>query len=288
MPIRVGRRKFNTDPVAGEKAVEALLLKQLKDKTIRAGLPRLQAISDLMLSVATAEAQKLFVVLADRLDEGGDPIRALTGADLAEGMSARVSVGGQVVWDALNQRYYNWKGRVRPDNQDKMFRFNNGATTLSSYFRRSSASIVDSRLGGVQLSINTAPRDEEDTTLDPKNPPDLDGEELDIFIGRIGLRIFPDITASLLPGLASNRWMAINEGDPSLELEIFDGLRTADKLAQPHNGRFVYRPLVVPAMQFWILIRIPQAVRAAVARQFSRMNLNIDKRSKKTQEWDEL
>ncbi len=81
-------------------------------------------------------------------------------------------------------------------------------------------------------------------------------------LGDLQVTIFPRLNASMLPMLASGRWTDTNNG--YFEEQFFPN-RMGEKLSGPQGRQGkIYRPLVLPILQFFLAYRIPRAINRAV------------------------
>ena len=276
MKVRIGQTFKTTDPSDAAKQFQKTVLKAVKKQVIYTSKPFMEKLGQEIQEIAINEAHQMFEVLADKIDQQSTGDLGLTASDLAVGMTSPISAGGSVAWAPLSYHYllqkmrrFSGASKTFIANDQRMFRFGG---YLSGYFRRESASIVDTRFGGVDLKVNTEGLDE-----NPRFDGDVDqlsfGDDLKEFlIGRLSLTIFPNISPSLLPGLASSRWTATLQR-PDFEDSMFSDLRTAQKLSQHHGDNYYYRPLVLPAVQFWVMVRIPAAIQAALSQRLNRSRI---------------
>ncbi|MGH6957629.1 MAG: hypothetical protein ACREEW_13270 [Caulobacteraceae bacterium] len=272
MKVRVGRSGWTTFTSASEleRQISETILKGVSGELADVGNRRLRHLAEIIKDVATEEAHKLFTVLVDLIDQeqagtsyAGFASAALTMGTTLDWSFNRNQLGGRVEWPALNDHYYKFKRRHQPSHANQFFQFSG---RLRAYFNNQGVSIVDNRLGGVDV-----------TPIIKKNEGELQlftraasepGERTveDVLLGKIEIKIFPRVAPSLLPGLASHRWTEVLM-DGSFEKDIFGNLRTGQKLANK-DGR--YRALVAPAVQFWILTRIPNAIFRRVRTYFNK------------------
>lgn len=269
MKVRIGNGGF--EPVTSletlEKRISNKLVETIADRVYEIGPTRVRRIGELIKDVAVEEAHKLFTTLSALIDQidSGESYASFAAADLMTGITAdwgylrNGALSGQVTWNALSDHYYQFKRRHTPAHANQFFQFESG---LKAEFDHFGVTLTDNVLGGVQVEVT------------PKllEAQALGDRELvqELLLGSIMVHIFPKVTASLLPGLASQRWSEVNmEGD--FEREAFSDAEgsfgIAKKLVNKANP---YRPLVAPAVQFWILNRIPQAIYRRLSTYFNK------------------
>jgi len=154
-----------------------------------------------------------------------------------------------VMWDRLSPKWAKYKSRKYPKNAQKFFQASGNLRAQLNYRGRD---WVNSRLGGVQLESKLA---------QPKRD-NLQTGDLEMVLGQIHVRIFPKVSSLLLPGLATRRWATVDRSGDFDRSVIRHA--TGEKLAGSIPGR--QRPLLQPIVQFFILYRIPGAIRKAVTR----------------------
>ena len=153
----------------------------------------------------------------------------------------------KVMWDRLSPKWARYKAKRFPKNFAKFFQ---ASGNLRMQLNRHGRKWVDSRLGGIQLESHLAKA--------PRGP--IQNKRLDLVLGQVHVRIFPKVSSLLLPGLATRRWATVDKSG-QFERAVIGGV-TGEKLAGSVPGR--QRPLLQPITQFFILYRIPAAVRRAV------------------------
>ncbi len=263
MKVRIGRSSFTNDPSVAEKRLKTAILSGVKEQATYLSKPHIERLGAVLLTVATETAHQLFDVLADKMDgiDGG----GLSGLDLGQGADlAGYDWRGSVAWAPLTRDYIRRKVREKGSAADHPFRWSG---RMYNYFRQYGVNIVDSRFGGVNLKIDTDGL----TNTRLRDPAaDIgyadDGTLQKFLLGRLKLSIFPRLDTSMLPGLASNRWTKTLQ-DAQFESAVFEDLKTEHKLAN-HAGE--HRPFVTPAVQFWILVRIPAAIQQTLKQYLNR------------------
>ena len=256
MKVRIGTGPIQTDPKPSE--IEAQIVKTIVDQVIENALdltPRfLRRMEQRLQTVATAEANRIFSTITSIIDR---PQRGGAGGFSASDMMSGVEIdpifkpralakGGSVQWQELSYRYALRK-HTGP-NRDRFFRKSNA---MRNYFARQGSTIVRNRLGGVEVKV------QQTNIPKPGVGRDVLPEQVaHLVFGRINVTMFPRLTPSLAPMLSTRDWTSSNGGQ--MERVIFSGTRTADKLLNRANK---HRPLVTPVVQFFMLVRIPNAIR---------------------------
>lgn len=267
MKVRIGNQPVSDDMDRAEKQIVQELMKTVHQGVDEISEKQLKYAADIAQQAAIYEASQLFQVLADILDEDtltGNSSIGLDARLLSQGASYPQDFSpldgndrGIIPWKDYSVGYSKWKERHYPDHYQQFFVLDQ---SLKSYFKGRADSIISSRFGGVRINVSP-----QTTELDDNFEADLAVIEL----GRVIINIFPDINSSLLPGLSSGRWTdTLENGD--FERDTFSGLKTAAKLVQSHNDVDTYRALVAPAVQFWVLVRIPAAIFARLSKYFKK------------------
>jgi hypothetical protein len=270
-----------------QNRLQSILVDEVKQATLDASPQMLRELRAKLQIAAVEEANRLFPTIAQIIDQSrlGTDYNLLTGKMLAGGSLGEVPsvlrAGGNVEWRSLTLRYANYKRRKFPHNAHKFFVLRGG---LKAYFNRFGVSIVHSRLGGVQVEIadgaiskgqnqrlhlNVGGRSRQLVGLGPGKGAAASVDKF--IIGTLRVRMFPKLSPLVAPGLFSGNWANVNQSG-RLEEAMFGGLRTAAKLVQRHwhshgqgrgHGALVshYRGLVAPAVQFWVLVRLPNVLR---------------------------
>ena len=132
--------------------------------------------------------------------------------------------------------------------------------------------MVEGRFGGVTIDVQPAQAVTNSLDMDGKGKPqdyraisEGDRPSNSTLLGKINIRIFPNIATSLLPGLASRRWSDTGSTNGAMERAML-APSVALKLAGGGVGgtEVPYRPLILPITQFWMLVRIPNAIARAL------------------------
>lgn len=265
-----------------QKKIQDQILGAITRETIEVNVPRIQRLGDAIRATATLEALQLFNVVGDIIDKREGGVSALT----MRGRGPSAFKGSTITWPALNFRYALWKERRAARRMMTLKRRPNRAKQseglrragsffildgkLRAYLKRSGASIVLSRYGGVQVDVDTTGLPGRGRRLREfalnKGDGSLSSErDMKILLGRIRVSIFPRISPSLLPGLASQRWSETFQ-QATFEKATLPGT-IANKLS---GGRGPYRPLVLPVTQFFVMNRIPGVITAQINKTLGR------------------
>lgn len=226
-------------------------------------------------AAATAEANRIFGVILAAMDQTRSSTSGLSYSDVMSGTSLAPGInapGGRIIWPELSYAYAIRKGRTRPQNKNRFFQ-NSGQ--LRNYFTRQGASIVRSRLGGVQVTVDESPahsaasRRYDGRTVWRRAI--LPEEVSNLLLGRVEVSMFPRLTPALAPMLSTRRWT--DAGSGAMERQMFSGTRAVNKLV---NRNRPYRPLVAPTVQFFMLVRIPSAIKRALSTYLSKAAIRAD------------
>ncbi|AKU43543.1 hypothetical protein CPT_Seuss17 [Caulobacter phage Seuss] len=275
MKVRVGRVQLGSDLSAVEKQIAGELVANSIDKAQEISPRFLRRLGARIQMAAMSEANDIFDVVVGIIDSPkfSTSDMGVRYADVIRGAPAGTSgPGGRVSWSDLSLRYAGYKRRHRPANRDRMFRYNNG---LRNYLDRQGLSIVKSRLGGIQVKVDVTPPANSEVrkyktgqiwrqTIFPE-------EVASLALGRVSVTMFPRLSPSLAPMLSSRKWT--DSGTGKLERQLFAGTRAADKLV---NRNRPYRPLVTPVLQFFMLVRIPSAIKRSVRNYLGRTGIARD------------
>ena len=266
MKIRLGGQAFGNGNVAEvERKLGEILSRQIKTRVVTLSKKFVATLRIRLLEAATAEANKLFDVIVDLMDRtvygdpGIDASDLLKGVDLSSGIPRPT---GRVDWRPLSTKYAMFKSRrsgshktFTPGNENRMFRYNDGMRT---YFKGSGNSIIQRRLGGITVTIAEIAGNNTDAISEVGRPDENTLNRL--LLDKITVHIFPNVTSLMAPGLATRKWNDVSDtGD--LEKDLFGGTLTARKLM---NRADAYRPLLTPTLQFFMLTRIPNAVKQSL------------------------
>lgn len=158
-------------------------------------------------------------------------------------LNAQFRQAGSVYWQNLDPKWVEYKHGLNPAVAKKFFEHRGD---LKAYLARYQSGFVG-RLGGIKVKSKIA-------------PPARGGRtQLRRVLAELEVRVFPGVSAGLMPMLSSGRWTSHNNGDFE---RVFFGGKVAQKLAGP-DGR--HRALFLPLVQFWAAFRIPRAINEAVA-----------------------
>jgi hypothetical protein len=216
-----------------------------------------------MARAATYEARSLMEAAAEFLDQGQIGTRSfqvITSSSLLPRGPllgfVRGRAAGSVTWDGLSEPYGSRKRR-EGFTEGVMVRHGYLRNYLSDY-----SNSVLSKFGAIEVDVRVAKvgvsHDERSFDRLRSGP---SSRSYMLPLGRIEVRIFPNISEGLLPGLASRRWTDLGSSNGELERQFFPA-QQAKKLA-PNARKF---PLILPLTQFWMLVRIPNAIGIALAK----------------------
>lgn len=257
MKVRIGSGPVQKNPDL--TAVQNQIIATIVDQAVQSSIdmtPRfLRRLRERVQTVATNEANQIFKVITSIIDR---PAKSGTGGFSASSLMSGIEIdpifkpralaaGGAITWPELSYRYAMQKSKT--GNRYRFFRNKN---TMRNYFKGRSANIIQGRFGGVQVSIDQSEVKRRRNATASILPEDVSR----IVLGSISVNIFPRLTPALAPMLSTRQWTSTNGG--KLEASIFSGTRTAAKLLNRRNS---HRPLVTPVVQFFILVRIPNAIR---------------------------
>jgi hypothetical protein len=191
------------------------------------------------------EAERLFDVIGEFIDEPRRTRTTLTSVELSRGMKTsyyfKQNTGTMSPYPHITLAHQSMKSRKYKQNTHRMFQ-TTGA--LRRYFGTHGKSVVKSRLGGIQVTVSQ-----------PNVKFDY-GVSMETFLaGRINIKIFPKLSPALAPGILSNNWSQVAQSG-ALERNLFPA-GVARKLVNKGNP---YRPLVAPTLQFFALVRIPNQI----------------------------
>ena len=279
MKVRIGSQVFQSGPGAGAlkaREIEDQIAGNLASIAIKDAYdlsPRLlRGMRSRLQAGAMAEADRIFDVVTSIMDKPQGTPAGFVYTDLMRGVSLDPTIraqGGRITWPDFSSRYYMFKKRNYSANRRRFFRLTNH---LQSYFSRQGSSIVRNRLGGIQVSVDTSPAHGAQVRRYAGNTvwrrAILPEEVSKLLLGRVEVTMFPRLSPALAPMLSTRRWTDAGRG--GMERQMFAGTRTMHKLI---NGNRPYRPLVSPVVQFFMLVRIPNAIRRALNNYLSRTAL---------------
>lgn len=252
----------------------AAILKKVQTVTLELSRNRVLKLATGMQAAAVDEASKLISTIDNVITQNYFNDVGIDGAQLRATGSNSVyssgsglgplssSSGGSIVWAELKRDYHN-----RKISEGFRGGFFSRTGALSNALLRYEPQIINGRFGGVTVSVDPAelPYLAASGTK-VLEPIQKDGRGYKFYLGKIRIKIFPDISRALLPGLASRRWIDTGTTKGSMERAMLPP-SIAKKLAPQGDGsQLAYRPLVLPITQFFMLIRIPNAIAAAATR----------------------
>lgn len=264
MKVRVGKKDVAQGSVGQELADQ--IVSAAVNRTFAVTPQRLRELAMRLELAANEEALYLFDAISQVIERGRDNFSA---GQIGNPKDANPS--GVVRWAKLSPAYARWKARrgtaakrgstTRVGRSSRYVQQYAGMYTLSGdlkrYFDRNGASIVLNRFGGVRVQVNT--KSLQGSTVRGRGTATLRTE-----LGRITVTIFPRVSQSLMPMLASRRWDKTDKYT-FLERNMLPP-HVADKLSGGQHGPV--RPLVTPTVQFFILHRIPGAISRELRRSF--------------------
>lgn len=286
MKVRIGGLEHRFTAGAGASQLQAIE-NQISGGIIQKVVEEAQEITPKFLrrlrtrlqAAATGEANAIFQTITGIIDtpRGSTADLGIRYMDLMRGApSGATGPGGRVSWEDLDlsPSYAMRKRKARPANRSRFFRYNNH---LRNYLARQGPSIVRSRLGGIQVDVDETPVSSRSSSQrlyagkvfwrSVVNPEDIKS----ILLGRVTVTMFPRLTPSLAPMLSTRRWT--DSGKGAMERQMFAGTKAAQKLVNKGNP---FRPLVTPTVQFFMLVRIPAAIRNSLNNYLTRTGIRLD------------
>lgn len=269
--IRLGRSRLRGQPDELARKVADKLLGAATAETIKLSRPRIRRLAAKIRAAANIEVEKLMPTIVSVMDRDlhGNWQRGstLTYQDLMKGASLTTAFANMGYferqlpqWAPLDPTYLAWKEKHTPANASRMFE---ASGEMVSFFEASGAAILRSRLGGVRVETRT-PRGLRTGYFENEvNEEDVRRVKTyqEIIFGSITVSIFPNLAKAMLPALASGsgRWTDLGTGrGGEIENYIFEGNQEiVQKLV---NKNHPYRPLLLPVIQFWMLVRVPNAI----------------------------
>jgi hypothetical protein len=236
---------------------------------------------------ANTEAALLMDTVFDVLEKnssnasrpGGMNSKSMMHRNPVAGINAKTR--GSVSWAPLTDRYYWAKSRKypgtrkNPGSADKFFELSG---ELKAYLSTQGSTITN-KFGGVTVSVklkgmrrgrgdsNTGYGGRELAMARAAGPrPERSFEEA--FLGRITVKIFPNISPMLLPMLSSRSWSDVTPGG------AFEAAYVGDQTMRQRlsgNGIGPQRHLLQPITQFFILNRIPTTVTNTINQYIGRL-----------------
>lgn len=281
MKIVIGgdARKFavgdTTAVTKAEVALENFLIGEVVQKAQELTPVFLNRLGKRLQMVASDEAARIFDVVIDIIDQPVRGGRTISYNDLVRGINMDPTIGskagGAIKWPSLTKHYEDQKDRKRSRNKGRFFRYNDAMRNLQ--FRARGRSIVNSKLGGIVIDVDRNDVKGSSGRYLARTSPAWDKQILASevkgeLLGRVTVNIFPRLSPSLAAGLGTRRWA--DAGDGKMEKFIFGSdTKTSAKL----TARGYKRPLVAPIVQFFILARIPSAIKKATNNLLTRTGL---------------
>ena len=304
MRIKVGRGSW-TDldsgksrrPTAGMKKAAnemgGLVLENIMGEAASVSPGMLKKLGARIRLAANMEAALLMDTVFDVLEQnsgnasrpGGMSAKSMAHPNPVAGINAKTR--GSVSWAPLTDRYYwaksrkypgPWRagGRHRePGSEDKFFELSG---ELKAYLSSQGRTITN-KFGGVTVSVklkgmargrgdrNTGYGGRELAMARAAGPrPERSFEEA--FLGRITVKIFPNISPMLLPMLSSRSWTT-GSPDGAFEAAYVGNQTMRQRLSGNGIGR--QRHLLQPITQFFILNRIPTTITNTINRYIGRL-----------------
>lgn len=165
---------------------------------------------------------------------------------------------GKVMWPLLSNSWMAHKSRHSTKGRNKFFIYKGG---LLRWIERYKLSPVVNKLGGHQIMVHMADQPRGKKTLTSK----------EFVLGKIDINIFPNLRPSDLPMLSSRRWNSTSRKG-SFERRYVANTGVREKLIGPSTVD--QRPLLQPAIQFWLAFRYPRAIKRVVG-NFIKANYNV-------------
>lgn len=246
--------RFSPDDLAAQERVSGQISSMLLSSMASRGLSNSDAtvkkVASAMEDAADRELVHLFSTMASVIEQSSETQPQLTTSSLASGMvfaqGFRKSVPmNTIAWAPLTRRWSQRKFAKNMPGAGKMFK---ATGTLERYLGTNSEALAIKKLGLSEVTIQTP-----ETQADIRRVKKLG-------LARIELRMMPKVSALLLPLLRSGKWTD-NEGARRLDKNLFAGTSAGRKLA---GASHTYRPFLVPTLQFFMIYRIPVAMRAAI------------------------
>lgn len=291
MRIRVGRGSW-TDLDSGKSRrpttamrktaneMGGLVLENIIGETASVSPGMLKKLGARIRLAANAEAALLMDTVFDVLEQntgnasrpGGMNSKSMMHSNPVAGIN--VKTRGSVSWAPLTDRYYWSKARKYPGSQDMFFE---RSGELKAYLSGQGRTITN-KFGGVTVSVKlkgmARGRGDRNTGYGARalataradgSVPERSFEEA--FLGRITVKIFPNISPMLLPMLASRSWAAVSPGG-AFEAAYVGDQTMRQRLSGSENKQ---RHLLQPITQFFILNRIPTTVTNTINRYIGRL-----------------
>lgn len=216
----------------------ALKVLNQSDDTVR-------GVARQMEEAADQELVKVFEIMAAAIDGTSSNTPQLTVQALsrdmqfAQGFRKRMPFQA-IAWRDLTPAWEYRKIRRGSPGASKMFK---DTGLLQRYLGNNSDALAIKKLGFSQVTIL---------------PLDGTTNRRRLGLGRIEIRLMPKVSPFLLPMIRSGNW---RDGGRNLDFRLFQG-SARFKLAGPSPER--HRPFTGPALQFFLLYRMPSAIRARI------------------------
>lgn len=271
----------STDLAKVENAISSMVVNGAVSSATELTPRILKRLEQRVRVAAMVEASRMMAMVVSLIDTprrtgiSDTDLRRGSALDLTGAVRQGFTLRGQVDWAPLTLNYALRKHKARRRNTNHMFRYN---STMRNYLKGRAQSIVDGRLGGIQVEVDNRLRhsyvsggNNKLVGLERVDNFDASGNTAKVILGRVTLTMFPRLSPSLAPMLSTRRWTS--SGNGQLERYLFGGTKTMHKFT---NGRGEYRPLLTPVLQFFMLSRIPAAVNASVRDYMRRISPNAD------------
>lgn len=292
MRIKVGKGSW-TDLESGKSrrltaamkkaanAIGGMVLENIVGETASVSPKMLKKLAARIRLAANAEAALLMGTVFDVLEQntgnasrpGGMSAKSMMHRNPVAGIN--VKTRGSVSWAPLTDRYYWAKSRKYPGSQDRFFE---RSGELKAYLSTQDGAITN-KFGGVTVSVKLKGmrrgRGNDNTGYGARalavakadgSIPEKSFEEA--FLGRITVKIFPNISPMLLPMLSSRSWTDVSP-DGAFEAAYVKDQTMRQRLSGKGIGP--QRHLLQPITQFFILNRIPTTVTNTINRYIGRL-----------------
>lgn len=235
------------------EAISADLFSTMALKALNNSDETIKAVAREMEEAADEELVKVFDVMASTIEGSSSNAPQLTVQSLSQGMQFaqgfRKRMPFQAIsWRPLTPAWEYRKIRRRSAGIGLMFKHTG---LLQRYLGGNSEALAIKKLGLSQVSI--VPQDKALPLRDPKNV-----AVRRLGLARIELRLMPKVSPFLLPIVRSGNW---RDGGRQLDFKLFQG-SARYKLAGPSPQ--AHRPFTAPTLQFFLMYRIPSAIRARI------------------------
>lgn len=259
MGIKYNGRDLGTPTRAQlQNGIRNLLLDGVKAEVAEVTRPRLKKLTSRVQRVALTEAHRMLTVVDEVISASArkalSPAMMMNSAlrSKLSGMPQDIQsrAFGRVDWVPLTERYRRRKVRKFP----KSTGFFSASGRMRGYFNRFGKSIIETRLGGIRVTVNdkiSTKVDRGRVTFDMTsrvNP-------MKDLIGGIDVNMFPNMNTSLMPMLSANKWSTNLSWEA--DYHLFRGTAQRYKLTNPKGS---YRPLFLPILQFFILVNLPTVI----------------------------